>query len=39
VLAPIFMCISAGSPIFKGKLVDTDTRWDVIAQSVDDRTP
>lgn len=38
-LCPIFLALSAGSPIFKGMLVDTDVRWQVIAGSVDDRTP
>ena len=33
------MALSAGSPIFKGKLADIDVRWSVIADSVDDRTP
>lgn len=30
--------MTAGSPIFKGKLADVDCRWDVIAHSVDCRT-
>eukprot|EP00981_Chlorochromonas_danica_P015861 scaffold14717_cov168-Ochromonas_danica.AAC.8 len=38
VLAPIFQALSAASPAFKGKLVDHDTRWDVISKAVDDRT-
>lgn len=29
--------MTAGSSIFKGKLADIDTRWDVIAGAVDDR--
>jgi len=33
------MALTAGSPVFRGKLVDTDTRWDVISSSVDCRTP
>ena len=33
------MALTAASPVFKGRLVDTDTRWDVIAGSVDCRTP
>ena len=33
------MALTAGSPVFRGKLVDTDTRWDVISASVDCRTP
>ena len=39
VLCPIFLALSAGCPILKGLLADTDVRWDVIAQSVDCRTP
>lgn len=39
VLAPIMLAITAGSPIFKGRLSNIDCRWDVIAQSCDDRTP
>jgi len=38
VLAPIMMALTAASPIFRGRLADTDARWDVIAASVDDRT-
>lgn len=38
-LCPIFLALSAAAPIFKGMLVDTDVRWQVIAQSVDCRTP
>jgi glutamate--cysteine ligase catalytic subunit len=38
VLAPLFLALSASTPIFKGTLAATDTRWDVISQSVDDRT-
>lgn len=30
--------LTAGSPIFKGKLADIDSRWQSIVQSVDDRT-
>lgn len=37
VVAPIMLAISAASPFFKGFLADTDCRWSVIAQSVDDR--
>jgi hypothetical protein len=33
------MALTAASPVFRGRLVDTDTRWDVIAGSVDCRTP
>jgi glutamate--cysteine ligase catalytic subunit len=38
ILAPIFLALTAGSPVFKGKLADIDTRWQVIADSVDCRT-
>ena len=37
VLAPIMLALSAASPFFRGFLADTDCRWSVIAQSVDDR--
>lgn len=33
------MALSAASPAFQGTLADVDCRWDVIAGSVDDRTP
>ena len=39
VLAPIMLAMTAATPIFKGRLADIDARWDIIAQSVDDRTP
>ena len=39
VLAPIMLAITAATPIFKGRLSAADARWDVIAASVDDRTP
>jgi len=35
---PLMAALSAGSPIFKGKLADIDLRWTVISQSVDCRT-
>lgn len=38
VLTPIMLALSAGSPAYKGYLVDVDCRWDVISASVDDRT-
>jgi glutamate--cysteine ligase catalytic subunit len=38
VVAPLFMAISAGTPMIKGWLLDTDTRWDVISGSVDCRS-
>ena len=39
VLAPIFLALTAGTPAARGVLLDTDSRWDIIGQSVDDRTP
>jgi glutamate--cysteine ligase catalytic subunit len=38
VLAPHLLALSASTPILKGHLADTDTRWSVISMSVDDRT-
>lgn len=38
-IAPIALALSAAAPIFRGYLADIDCRWNVIAQSVDDRTP
>ena len=37
VLSPLFLALTAGSPVFKGKLANTDTRWDIISASVDCR--
>ena len=39
VLAPVMLALTAATPIARGVLLDTDVRWDIIAQSVDDRTP
>jgi glutamate--cysteine ligase catalytic subunit len=39
VLAPIIQSLSAASPAFRGNFTSTDTRWDIISQAVDDRTP
>ncbi|KWU43246.1 glutamate-cysteine ligase catalytic subunit [Rhodotorula sp. JG-1b] len=38
-VGPIMLALSAAAPIFRGWLSDVDCRWDVIAGSVDDRTP
>lgn len=38
-LAPLLLAMTAASPVYRGYLSDIDTRWLVIAQSVDDRTP
>ncbi|KAG7346815.1 glutamine cyclotransferase [Nitzschia inconspicua] len=39
VMAPIMMALTASTPILKGRLLDTDARWGIISESVDDRTP
>ena len=39
VLAPVMLALTAATPIARGALLDSDVRWDIIAQSVDDRTP
>ncbi|KAJ3150798.1 hypothetical protein HDU89_002793 [Geranomyces variabilis] len=38
-LAPVLIALAAGSPCFRGWLVDTDARWGVLQQVNDDRTP
>lgn len=38
-LAPIMLAITAATPIMHGRLLDSDVRWSIISQSVDDRTP
>jgi glutamate--cysteine ligase catalytic subunit len=38
-MAPIMLALTASTPILKGQLANTDARWDVIAASVDCRTP
>lgn len=37
-LTPIMLALTAASPAYRGYLADQDTRWNVIAGSVDDRT-
>jgi glutamate--cysteine ligase catalytic subunit len=39
VMAPIMMALTASTPVLKGRLADTDCRWGVISESVDDRRP
>lgn len=39
VMAPLLLALSANSPIWRGHLSSCDTRWEVISQSVDCRTP
>eukprot|EP01056_Protomagalhaensia_sp_Gyna25_P000657 Protomagalhaensia_sp_Gyna_25__656@NODE_1306_length_1958_cov_39_460135_g1042_i0_p1_GENE_NODE_1306_length_1958_cov_39_460135_g1042_i0NODE_1306_length_1958_cov_39_460135_g1042_i0_p1_ORF_typecomplete_len555_score71_40GCS/PF03074_16/1e125GCS2/PF04107_13/0_00031_NODE_1306_length_1958_cov_39_460135_g1042_i0831666 len=38
VLAPIFLALSAGTPILRGLMAATDTRWRVLEQGCDCRT-
>ncbi|ORY82690.1 glutamate-cysteine ligase-domain-containing protein [Protomyces lactucae-debilis] len=38
-LGPIMLALSAASPLWRGYIADQDTRWNVIAGAVDDRTP
>ncbi len=38
VVAPIMMALTASTPVTKGRLLDTDCRWGIISESVDDRT-
>lgn len=38
-LSPIFLSLTAAAPAYRGYLSDQDARWNVIAGSVDDRTP
>lgn len=39
VLSPLFLSLTAATPILKGKLSAWDVRWKIIEESVDDRTP
>lgn len=38
VMAPIMMALTASTPILRGRIADTDARWGIISESVDDRT-
>ncbi|CAM9753113.1 unnamed protein product [Ascophyllum nodosum] len=38
VISPIMLALSAATPIHRGRLADTDVRWNTISASVDDRT-
>jgi glutamate--cysteine ligase catalytic subunit len=38
-ISPLFLSLTAGTPIVKGKLSAWDVRWKIIEDSVDDRTP
>jgi len=35
---PILLALTASTPSLRGYLVDTDVRWNILSQSVDDRT-
>lgn len=37
-LTPVMLALSAATPILRGWLMDEDCRWDIVAESVDDRT-
>lgn len=39
VLSPVMLALTAATPVLKGRLVDTEVRWDTIASAVDDRRP
>lgn len=39
VFTPLWLALSASMPLHKGKLLETDTRWNFVMQSVDDRNP
>eukprot|EP00543_Licmophora_paradoxa_P006555 CAMPEP_0202455790 /NCGR_PEP_ID=MMETSP1360-20130828/13230_1 /ASSEMBLY_ACC=CAM_ASM_000848 /TAXON_ID=515479 /ORGANISM="Licmophora paradoxa, Strain CCMP2313" /LENGTH=914 /DNA_ID=CAMNT_0049075451 /DNA_START=114 /DNA_END=2858 /DNA_ORIENTATION=+ len=38
VLAPVMMALTASTPLLRGRIADTDARWGIISESVDDRT-
>lgn len=38
VFSPLFLSLTAATPILKGKLSAWDVRWKIIEDSVDDRT-
>lgn len=38
-LCPIMLALTAATPFFRGRIAGTDVRWNVIRDSVDDRTP
>lgn len=39
VIGPVMLALTAGAPIMKGFLLDSDTRWETLAAWGDDRTP
>lgn len=38
-LSPIMLALTAATPIYKSKLVNTDMRWNVLSHVFDDRNP
>eukprot|EP00397_Hematodinium_sp_SG-2012_P023813 GEMP01024766.1.p1 GENE.GEMP01024766.1~~GEMP01024766.1.p1 ORF type:complete len:560 (+),score=148.66 GEMP01024766.1:96-1775(+) len=38
VLSPIFLALTAGAPCWRGQLCDTDTRWEIMRRTWDDRS-
>jgi glutamate--cysteine ligase catalytic subunit len=38
VLGPIFLALTAATPVYQSVLVDTDVRWNQTAAAIDDRT-
>lgn len=38
ILSPLFLALTASTPIIKGQLTDWDVRWNILTQGVDDRT-
>mmetsp|Transcript_9920 Transcript_9920/g.36987 ORF Transcript_9920/g.36987 Transcript_9920/m.36987 type:complete len:708 (-) Transcript_9920:70-2193(-) len=38
-LCPLFLAVTASTPILRSLLADTDARWNVVSASVDDRVP
>lgn len=37
-MCPIMLALTAGAPAFRGYLVDSDSRWNVLSASMDCRT-
>lgn len=37
-ICPIMLALTAGAPAFRGYLVDSDSRWDILSASMDCRT-
>jgi glutamate--cysteine ligase catalytic subunit len=37
-LTPVMLALTAATPILRGWLMDEDCRWDIVSESVDDRT-